>query len=92
MQNEAWLRIGSFITVLVIMMLWEMLRPNRISPVANIKRWRSNFFLVFCGALVARLLVPTGLAVISIFAAKHQFGLLNVIHTLMPQPDYAFTL
>ncbi|WP_342807518.1 sterol desaturase family protein [Alteromonas sp. M12] len=79
MQNEAWLRMGSFLTVLVIMMLWEAILPNRVSPVARSKRWLSNFFLVFCGALVGRLFVPAGLAVVAIFADNMQFGLLNIL-------------
>jgi sterol desaturase/sphingolipid hydroxylase (fatty acid hydroxylase superfamily) len=79
MLNETWLRIGSFITVLAVMMIWEACLPNRTSPVANPKRWLSNFFLVFCGALVARLLVPAGLAVVAVFAAGQQFGLMHLI-------------
>jgi len=79
MQNETWLRIGSFITVLVIMMIWEACMPNRTSPVAKSKRWLSNFFLVFCGALVGRLLVPAGFAFVAVFAAQQQFGLFYLI-------------
>ncbi|WP_158968079.1 sterol desaturase family protein [Paraglaciecola sp. L3A3] len=80
MNNEAWLRIGSFISVLLIMMIWEALRPNRISPVANTKRWLTNFFLVFCGALVGRVMVPAGLAVAAIYAQQQNFGLFNLIN------------
>lgn len=79
MQNEVWLRMGSFILVLALMMIWEAMLPYRTSPVASSKRWLSNFFLVFCGALVGRLIVPAGLAVVAILADKHQFGLLNVV-------------
>lgn len=79
MQNETWLRMGSFIGILLIMMVWEACLPNRRSPVTNAKRWLSNFFLVFCGALVARLIVPSGLAVVAIFATQQQFGLLNLV-------------
>ncbi|MFA3789906.1 sterol desaturase family protein [Aliiglaciecola sp. SL4] len=79
MQNEAWLRIGSFLTVLIVMMVWEALLPNRVSPVPRWKRWLSNFFLVFCGALVGRLMVPAGLAVVAIYANNLHFGLLNIL-------------
>ena len=79
MQNEVWLRMGSFILVLALMMIWEAMLPNRTSPVASSKRWLSNFFLVFCGALVGRLIVPAGLAVVAVLADKHQVGLLNVV-------------
>lgn len=85
MHNEVWLRIGSFIGVLMIMMIWEACLPNRTSPVANSKRWLSNFFLVFCGALVGRLLVPASLAVVAVLATQQHFGLLNLI-VLPPLP------
>lgn len=79
MINDTWIRLGSFITVLVIMMLWEALRPNRNSPVSASQRWLSNFSMVLLGALVARLLIPTGLAAIAIFAQNNQLGLWNLM-------------
>lgn len=79
MINDTWIRLGSFITVLVIMMLWEALRPNRISPVSATQRWLSNFSMVLLGAVVARLLIPTGLAAIAIYAQNNQLGLWNLI-------------
>ncbi|MEM5499812.1 sterol desaturase family protein [Paraglaciecola mesophila] len=85
MQNEVWLRMGSFILVLALMMIWEAVMPNRVSPVARYKRWSSNFFLVLCGALTGRLLVPAGLAVVAIFADEQQFGVLNRV----PVPEWA---
>lgn len=89
MFNEAALRIGSFLIILLVMMTWEAGRPNRTSPVANAKRWRSNFFLVLCGAAVGRLIVPTGLAVVALYAAEHSFGLLTVIQDrLIALPEW----
>lgn len=79
MQNEAWLRMGCFIGVLGIMMIWEAYLPNRVSPVAKLKRWSSNFFLVLCGAAVGRLLVPAGLAMVAVFADQQHVGLLNLM-------------
>lgn len=79
MHTETWLRIGSFIIVLGLMMIWEARLPNRTSSVANSKRWLSNFCLLFCGALVERVMVPAGLAVVAIFANQQQFGLLHLL-------------
>lgn len=84
MLSEAGLRIGIFVTALVVMMIWEASKPNRTSAVANSKRWRTNFFLVLCGAVVGRLVVPAGLAVVALFAAKHNVGLLLFIQGAMP--------
>lgn len=79
MINETWIRLGFFAGVLIIMMLWEGLKPNRQSPVSTGQRWLSNFSMVLLGALVARLIIPTGLAAIAIFAQNNQFGLWNTL-------------
>ena len=80
MINETWIRLGCFAVVLIIMMLWEGLRPNRHSPVSKSQRWLSNFSMVLLGALVARLIVPTGLAALAIYAQNNQLGLWNIIY------------
>jgi sterol desaturase/sphingolipid hydroxylase (fatty acid hydroxylase superfamily) len=75
MINDTWIRLGVFIGVLAIMMLWESLRPNRLSPVSASKRWLSNFSMLLFGAVVARLMIPTGLAAIAIYAQNNHIGL-----------------
>ena len=77
MINDTWIRLGVFITLLTVMILWESLRPNRLSPVSKGKRWLSNFSMVLLGALVARLMIPTGLATIAIFAQNNHLGMWN---------------
>ncbi|MEP1448548.1 MAG: sterol desaturase family protein [Paraglaciecola sp.] len=77
MINETWIRLGVFFVVLAVMMLWEFFRPNRLSPVSTGKRWFSNFSLVLLGSLVAKLMIPTGLAAIAIYAQHNQIGLWN---------------
>jgi sterol desaturase/sphingolipid hydroxylase (fatty acid hydroxylase superfamily) len=90
MLNEAGLRIGIFLTVLVVMMIWEASRPNRTPVVVNSKRWRTNFFLVLCGALVGRLIAPAGLAVVALFAGSHNIGLLLLLQgPMLAVPDWA---
>ncbi len=76
-MTELTLRFGIFTIVLSIMMIWEACRPNRISPVPKKRRWTSNFVLVICGALVAKLLLPAGLAAIAFYAQHNNLGLLN---------------
>lgn len=77
MINETWIRLGVFASVLTVMMLWEGSKPYRISPVSARQRWFSNFSMVLLGAVVARVVVPTGLATVAIYAQEHHFGLLN---------------
>jgi sterol desaturase/sphingolipid hydroxylase (fatty acid hydroxylase superfamily) len=77
MMNDTWIRLGVFITVLAIMLLWESVKPNRLSPVSKVKRWLSNFSMVLLGTVVARLMIPTGLAAMTIFAQNNHIGLWN---------------
>ena len=77
MMNDTWIRLGVFITVLAIMLLWESVKPNRLSPVSTGKRWLSNFSMVLLGTVVARLMIPTGLAAMTIFAQNNHIGLWN---------------
>jgi sterol desaturase/sphingolipid hydroxylase (fatty acid hydroxylase superfamily) len=79
MINETWIRLGCFAAVLIIMMLWEGLKPNRQSPVSKGQRWLSNFSMVLLGAWVARLIIPTGLAAIAIYAQNNHIGVWNNI-------------
>jgi sterol desaturase/sphingolipid hydroxylase (fatty acid hydroxylase superfamily) len=79
MINETWIRLGIFMTVLAVMILWESLRPNRLSPVSKGKRWLSNFSMILLGAVVARLMIPAGLAAIAIYAQNNHIGLWNGI-------------
>ena len=79
MINDAWIRLGFFITVLAVMMLWESLRPNRQSTVSKGKRWLSNFSMLILGTVVARLMIPTGLAAIAVYAQHNNLGIWNNI-------------
>jgi sterol desaturase/sphingolipid hydroxylase (fatty acid hydroxylase superfamily) len=79
MINNTWIRLGVFITVLAVMMLWEKLRPNRLSPVNTGERWLSNFSMVLLGTVVARLIIPSGLAAMAIFAQNNHIGLWNQV-------------
>jgi sterol desaturase/sphingolipid hydroxylase (fatty acid hydroxylase superfamily) len=74
MINDTWIRLGVFISVLAVMMLWESLKPNRLSSVRIRKRWLSNFSIVILGTLVVRLLIPTGLASVAIYAQNNNLG------------------
>lgn len=83
MSGDVGLRLGCFLTVLAIMLLWEWLRPNRHSPVSAKQRWSSNFLMLFFGSLVARLLIPAGLVSVAYLAQRNHFGLLNQLNISM---------
>jgi sterol desaturase/sphingolipid hydroxylase (fatty acid hydroxylase superfamily) len=77
MINDMWIRLAVFITVLTVMILWESLRPNRQSTVSRGKRWLSNFSMLLLATVVARLMIPAGLAAIAIYAQNNNLGMWN---------------
>ncbi len=77
LENETWLRLGSFIGVLGLMLGWEALRPRRQVPADNWHRRVTNLALVVCNSLLARLLVPVATVGVALEAAQRGWGLLN---------------
>ncbi|MFT4746123.1 MAG: sterol desaturase/sphingolipid hydroxylase (fatty acid hydroxylase superfamily) [Congregibacter sp.] len=79
MINDTYIRLGFFITVLAVMILWESLRPSRKSPIGIHNRWLSNVSLIVLGVVVARLMIPAGLAAVAIYAQNNNLGIYNHI-------------
>lgn len=75
-ELEPYLRLGIFIGVLLIMMLWEWWRPLRTDQ-KRLRRWPSNLLLVFVNTIVVRLLLPGVTVATAITMQQHQFGLFN---------------
>src|SRR4051794_20511200 len=64
---EPLIRIGTFLSVLVVMALWELLAPRRAQAIGRPLRWPNNLGVVVVDTLVVRLLFPTatvGLALV----------------------------
>ncbi len=76
-STDMWLRLALFIGVLLTMLCWETIKPNRQSPVAKAKRWLSNLALVVLATGLIRLVFPAGLAATAIWAEQHQVGVFN---------------
>ena len=73
--TDSGLRLGIFIGVLLLMILWEWCVPNRQSKVPKSQRWSSNFALLIIGSVLSRLLFPAGLAAVAIWTQQHNVGL-----------------
>lgn len=79
MNNELWWRLGVFISVLVVMMLFEHWKPARKSPIKATKRWFSNFGLVVVSSILVRLIIPVGLTAVTLYYQQHNIGFFNLI-------------
>ena len=55
---EPVIRLSCFLTVLVLMALWELLTPRRPQSIKRLLRWPNNLGLVVIDTLVVRLLFP----------------------------------
>ena len=79
MENEIGLRIGFFFGVLIIIALWECLRPKLKLRISRNIRWFRNLSLIVLNSIAARLILPFTAASIAIYAEKNQIGLLNFL-------------
>jgi len=75
--NEAWVRLGSFFGILLLMLLWEQLTPRR--KAMNGRAWRrsNNLLLVVLNALLLKLLVPMSAVALALYAEQQSWGALN---------------
>ncbi|GAA6135990.1 sterol desaturase family protein [Oceaniserpentilla sp. 4NH20-0058] len=77
--NEAWVRSLCFFSILVVMMIWEGVKPKRQRLHTRLLRWTNNLGLVFFNSLVVRLILPLATVGVAQFAQQHEWGLFNQI-------------
>ena len=75
--NEAVIRLGAFLGILVIMALLESAMPRRTRSVSRTKRWPGNLGMVVLGALAVRLVFPVAAVGLALIAATRGWGLFN---------------
>lgn len=78
-ENEAMLRLSSFIILLFILLGLELIRPRRLPEQGNWFRRTNNILLLSVNIIVVRLLVPLAIFDVAVFAAKNDIGLFNII-------------
>ena len=75
---ESNLRLGFFLSILAVMMLWEMAAPARRAETPRLIRWSNNFALVVVDTLVLRLAFPILAVGAALWAEANGYGLLNL--------------
>ncbi len=58
LHHESAIRLGCFLAVLVLMMLWEWRQPRRSPSLPRIRRWPANLGIIVVDSLVMRLVFP----------------------------------
>ena len=74
---EGAIRLGCFITVLVIILLWEVAAPKRALKISKLRRWPSNFGVMVVNTVLLRVLFPTAAVGMAAYADTEGWGLFN---------------
>ncbi len=77
LANEPTIRLGFFLGIFAVMILWEIMAPRRVRSVSRWVRWPNNLAIVACNTLVLRLLVPVAAVGLAGMAEERSWGLLN---------------
>jgi sterol desaturase/sphingolipid hydroxylase (fatty acid hydroxylase superfamily) len=90
MDDISSIRLGAFLTILIIMLLLEFWLParhlpNRANAPKPATRWVGNIGILVISAIAARMVLPIGLAGIALYCQQQQWGLFNYIAL----PDWA---
>src|SRR5262249_25177448 len=76
---EPTIRLSCFLSMLVLMALWEVLTPRRSRSVGRLRRWPNNFGLAVLNTFVVRLVFPLAGVSMAFVAQARGWGLFNVI-------------
>ncbi|HEC13020.1 MAG TPA: sterol desaturase family protein [Acidiferrobacteraceae bacterium] len=80
MAYEKEIRLGFFFGVLGAMALWELIAPRRALTISKTLRWVNNLGLVVLNIIILRLIFPTAVVGMAVFAAEQGWGVLNYIN------------
>ncbi|MEZ5480297.1 MAG: sterol desaturase family protein [Thiolinea sp.] len=86
LEYETLIRLGSFIGILAVMVLLQMLIPRRHSSSAlpdKAQRWSSNLLLVFAATLLVRLSLPVSAAAFALLVEARGWALLGFTTPLL---------
>ena len=79
LTSEPSIRLGFFLSILVLMAVWEGLAPRRVDPNNRLLRWPSNLGIVVLNSLLIRVLFPAGVVGLAYVEGQHGWGLFNMM-------------
>ena len=79
LEHEQLLRLSSFVSILLIMVLWEALSPKRQPLLTRRARWPHNIALVILNTLLLRALFPIAAVGVAVYCQQNGFGLFNLV-------------
>jgi sterol desaturase/sphingolipid hydroxylase (fatty acid hydroxylase superfamily) len=79
-DNELFIRLGCFVTIFAVMIIWEILAPKRALTASKGLRWTNNITIAFLNTLVVRLIFPAAAVGIALSAEARGWGVFNMAH------------
>ena len=79
LAHEPAIRLGIFLGVFALVVVFETLAPRRARTMPRTARWPHNIGVVVVNTLVLRLVFPTAAIGMALIAAARGWGLLNII-------------
>ena len=79
MTHETWIRLGSFVSLLVLFGIWEIFAPRRALTARKAIRWVSNLGLVVLSSAVIALIPPLASMAMAHLAVEKGWGLFNYL-------------
>ena len=73
------LRLGVFLTILIVMAGWEWLHPRRPLSAAKPARWLTHLLLTFLNSAALRICLPLTVLGAALWAEQRSWGLLHQI-------------
>lgn len=77
MQNEAKIRLISFVVVYLVVVVWEIISPRRQLSDSKSRRWFNNLGIILLDNLVLWLLLSGVVIAVAVAAEQSNWGLLN---------------
>ncbi|EGJ48441.1 sterol desaturase family protein [Desulfocurvibacter africanus] len=84
LENEAFIRLASFLGLAIGFGAMEALFPRREQISDRLHRWLGNLGLVAVSAGLVRLLFPVLPVTLAVVAEKQNWGLLSIVHAPYP--------
>ena len=75
--NEPAIRLGFFLGIFALMVLWEFLAPRRTPAMSRWLRWPSNLAIVALNTLLLRIVFPAAAVGLALIGEQRDWGLLN---------------
>lgn len=79
LSHEPATRMFVFLTVLLVMAIWEVWSPRRRVEVPRLLRWSNNLALIVIDSIAVRLLFPLAAVGLAVAMQTKGWGLFNVI-------------